>query len=257
MLNTNYSLDPSDLMAGEPYDSGHKDQITKAAEFDIEFGIGVVQSDDENLCRPPINKSQTLVFSADLIASNVTNGTVNGEAIDAVTFATDHLTTMEAIADEIEALDPALTATVGGANNRTITITSDGSIPVVAASFAVTLGDTQATVTIADNAIETFIGIARLDHTREQSYLVTGSGGSKYSTGDAVGVVRKGRFHVKIEEDITLGDAVYMRVKDASGKVRGAFRNDADSGAAILVSGAKWYKSGTVAKGTAVLELNI
>ncbi len=257
MFNTNYSVDPSDLMAGEPYDSGLKDQITKAAEADIEFGIGVVQSDDDNKCRPPINNNQTIVFSGDLVTSNTINGTINGEAIAQVTFASAHLATMEAIAAAIEDLDPAYTAVVGGANNRTITVTSSGLVPIVAASFIVAAGSSQATVTIADVVIETFIGIARLDHTREQSYLVTGSGGSKYSEGDAVGVARKGRFHVKIEEDIALGDAVYMRVKDATGKTRGAFRNDADSGAAILVSGVKWHKAGTSAKGTAVLELNI
>ena len=252
MLTTNYNLEPSGLLPGEPADNGNKDVISKAAEFAIDFGLALVRSDDSDQVRTPINKSQTLVFSADLVTSNVINGTVNGEAIDAVTFASTHLATMQAIADEIEALDPALTATVGGANNRTITVTSDGSIPVVAASFVVTLGASQATVTIADNSIEVFVGISAIDHTREQAL----TGGSTYAIGDAVGVAKEGRWVVQIEEDIAIGDSVFMRVKDASNKVRGAFRNDADSGAAVAVSGVRWAVGGTAAKGTAVLELN-
>lgn len=90
----------------------------------------------------------TLVFSADLIADNVFNVSINSSAITPVTYASSHLDTMNAIAAAIEEKDGVASATVGGANNRTITIISDDLAALVIASAAVTLGSSQATVEI-------------------------------------------------------------------------------------------------------------
>lgn len=89
---------------------------------------------------------QTLVFDADLVTSNVVNGTVGGVAIAPVTFATSHLATMTALAAAIVAANPSkiLSAVVGGSGNRTITVTSQIDQEADLAGFVVTLGASQA-----------------------------------------------------------------------------------------------------------------
>lgn len=94
---------------------------------------------------------QTITFSADLITSNVINGSVDGTALSATTFATDHATTMAAIATKIAATAGVSTATVGGSGNRVITVTAQSAgVPFTLSGFAVTLGASQATVAIVE-----------------------------------------------------------------------------------------------------------
>lgn len=61
-----------------------------------------------------------LTFSADLVTGDYVTGVVGGVAITNTVYATNHATTMAAIAAKIAALDAIDTATVSG---RTITIT--------------------------------------------------------------------------------------------------------------------------------------
>lgn len=90
---------------------------------------------------------QTIVFSGDLITSNVVNGTVDGVALTATTFATDNATTLAAIATKIQATDGVSTAVSDGSHTITVTAQNAG-LPVVLSGFAVTLGASQATVAI-------------------------------------------------------------------------------------------------------------
>jgi len=93
---------------------------------------------------------QTITFSADLIADNVVNGTVDGVALTATTFAVDHVTTMGVIAGKIQATAGVATATVGGVGNRVITVTAQAAgVPVSLTGFLVTLGVSQATAVVA------------------------------------------------------------------------------------------------------------
>lgn len=89
----------------------------------------------------------TITFSADLVTSNVVNGAVNGVAIAAVTFATDHAATMAAIAAALESLPTVASASVSG---RVITIiAADPEAILVLSGWLVTLGASQATATVA------------------------------------------------------------------------------------------------------------
>lgn len=94
----------------------------------------------------------TITFSADLITANVVNGSIGGEAIEEITFASDHDTTMAALAAAIEDLDCVATATCPGSGSRVITVTgaTKGEDLSTGASFTVTLGASQATDTIAN-----------------------------------------------------------------------------------------------------------
>lgn len=90
-------------------------------------------------------KKDTLTLSADLVTSNVVNGTINGVAITPVTFATDHATTMTALAAAIAAHANVDTATASG---RVITVVPLDNAELTY-GFFVTAGASQATVTKA------------------------------------------------------------------------------------------------------------
>lgn len=98
-------------------------------------------------CASYVAQVQTIVLSGDLVTSNVFTILVDGEEIEE-TFATDHLTTMTAIAAAIQATAGVSTAVVGGSGNLTITVTAQTSgVSVTLSEAAVTLGASQATVT--------------------------------------------------------------------------------------------------------------
>lgn len=87
-----------------------------------------------------------ITFSADLITSNTINGSINGTPISQVTYASSHAATMAAIASAIQTAGGAgTTATVGGANNRSISITHATS-QMAATGFVVAAGASQASV---------------------------------------------------------------------------------------------------------------
>lgn len=91
---------------------------------------------------------QTFVLSGDAITSNSIAATFNGTTITQA-FDTDHLTTMNALAAQIQALADVATATVGGSGNRTITITAAvNGVDVAITSAAITGGVSQATITV-------------------------------------------------------------------------------------------------------------
>lgn len=104
----------------------------------------------------------TLVFSADLVAANVINGTVaatetvvvNGQTrtqsatnpIAPVTFAVSNASTLTAIAAAIAALPGVISAVSDGVH--TITVTAEDNVALVMSGWVVTLGASQATVAI-------------------------------------------------------------------------------------------------------------
>lgn len=98
------------------------------------------------------SQTQTLVFSADLIALNVINGKVGGTAIGAVTYADSHAATMSAVAAAILAANSnVLSATVA---TRTITVVTVADVADQDLSnWVVTLGSSQATATVTETVV--------------------------------------------------------------------------------------------------------
>lgn len=125
----------------EPFGSASKTYILKSESHKLheEFEVDALKA--------------TITLSADLVTSNVINGKVNNNAISAVTFATDHATTLAAVAAAIEALGVA--ANVADASvtaARVITVTAyDSSLPLVLHEFVVTAGASQATASYASD----------------------------------------------------------------------------------------------------------
>jgi len=136
---------------------------------------------------------QTLVLDADLVTSNVINGQVGGVAISPVTFATNHATTMAAVAAAILAAnDNVLSATV---DTRTITVTTvqDASDQDLSA-WVVTLGASQATAAVTETvaAINTTeLGICRNDTDSSTAVAVDWEFEEGGTTGQIVAIRRK------------------------------------------------------------------
>lgn len=176
-----------------------------------------------------------------------------------VFFATSHLATMQAIADEIALVDGIASATVGGAGNRTIFVNAEFSGPLVVDSFTVSLGASQATATITDTTADTFYGVAlRVQNKMNLLDPSVGSdGAAPYYEGEAVSMLTRGRVYVYVETAVSSDDAVYMRfVAGGAGEEVGQFRANDAGGDAILVAGARWIY-GAAAGGLAVLEINM
>lgn len=251
-MQTSYSFDQAVGFPGLISGIGPRRIHSYANAEPIPFGAGVVQGAAANQCRLPQQNQATATFSADLVASNKINGQVNGQAIAEVTFDTDHLTTMGLIAAAIEQIDGVASATVGGTNNRTITVLAEDGASIALSGFAVTAGASQATVTLSHGTTDTLLGLAVHEHV-----MPTDAGVARYETNSAVNVMRQGTLWVTVETSVAPGDTPYLRFAPrASNTQLGAFRADSDSGTAIAVTGARFLTAASAGK-LAQLEINL
>ena len=101
-----------------------------------------------------------------------------------------------------------------------------------------------------DTTGQTITGVVQASHALVSSDDGTDPG---YEAQEAVAVMNKGRIWVAINEDVAVGDDVY--VVHAAGADRGKFRTD-NTGADQLTN-ARWIKGGTAAQGIALLELDV
>jgi hypothetical protein len=92
---------------------------------------------------------QTFVLSADLIGSNVLSAKFNGIPLS-YEYDTSHVLSMGAFATLIAALPFVHSAVVGGANNRTITITAEMDVSIAVTDEDIAGGISQATITITE-----------------------------------------------------------------------------------------------------------
>jgi uncharacterized phage protein gp47/JayE len=90
----------------------------------------------------------TITLSTQLITANVVSVTIDGNALTNTVFTTDHLTTMQLVANKIMAVPGVASATVGGVNNLTLTINTVPGDEIFVDVFDVTLGASQPESTI-------------------------------------------------------------------------------------------------------------
>lgn len=260
MAQTSYGFLMETASAGLLADCGFKNCLSPRAYEDIPIGYGVAKVNGVDMtARLPNQNLSTITFDADLVSSNEIDGDINGSAIATVTFSSTHLATMNLIADAIEALDSNLTATVGGANNRVITVVGNADADTInAANFVVTNGASQAGVTEDNSTSDTLFGIALRIQNKENKLNSSGSDGPEpYFEGEAVSMLTRGRVYVYVEDAVDSDDDVYLRYVqggDADEKP-GQFRSNADGGDAFKVEDARWVW-GASADGLAVLEIN-
>lgn len=100
-----------------------------------------------------------LTLSGNLVTSNKVNMKVNGVAMPEVTFATDHATTMAAIATALEGIASVKKAIVSSADNKILYIIPEAAGTPSVTDAAVTAGAGQATFTIATSGATIYPGM--------------------------------------------------------------------------------------------------
>lgn len=146
MSQTSYDLYPSEAFAGMKADSRFDLVESFLAAVAVNFGRAIAQNKgDTNMVAQPVKDRCLLYFDADFVTSNIITVTVNGVAAAAVTFATDHATTLAAVAAAINALTGV---TCTGIDNTVeggsiFTIESIGA--TITVSETITAGGSQAT----------------------------------------------------------------------------------------------------------------
>jgi hypothetical protein len=216
----------------------------------------------------PRNDASIVELSADLITGNIVNATVNTVAIPSVSFGTDHLTTMNAIAAQIRQIPTVAGVVVGGVGNRTLTIVSQPGTPTVVASFVVTAGLTQAVATITPDQGGIFFGVTQSIYNKQNQYIapvggglsITGGVGAPYFPGQVAPTLTLGRIYVVPEDIVTSASSVYYRIAPLGANTQlGSFRGTADGASTAQVTNMKavWREGNGVVGGIAVLELNL
>lgn len=232
MVQTTYQQDLTPKFEGQ-YDARELRSAGCADPSGIKFGRVVCYADSTgNSVIAPYSNQATLVLDADLVTSNVLAGNIVVGGVTTAyteTFASTHLATMQALAAELEAIDGVLTATVGGASNRTITVISDPGVDVYFSSGAVTLGASQAGVTLANTCTLVVAGVAVHSQKEEDS-----DGVVKYRPlSDAVPHLTNGDVVVRSDDALTPASTLHFRFYQESGadKERGMIGSSTGIGA--------------------------
>lgn len=268
-FQNSYPFDMPKGVPGRIADCGFKNTLSPQCLETISSALGVMKPLNlDYKIMLPRNDTGSSVFSADLVTSNTVNATVNGVAITPVVFTTSHLVTMQAVANAIAAIPSVSSATVGGANNRTITIVSEVGTATDVTVFTVTGGASQATVTTTESQSGTFFGVTQTIYNKMAGYLsntgpnlfVSSGLPTPYFPGEVAPTLTQGRIYVVPETVVTSNSPVYLRVAPSGANtVLGSFRGDSDGGSAVLipVTSAIWREGNGTVGDIAVLELNI
>jgi hypothetical protein len=211
MSQTSYPIEQGEAYAGMKVDSRFDTVESKLAETSlaagIGFGIGLMSGveDAVNQVRLPSKTKSVLSIDADLITSNSTVVTINGDALTAVVFATDHATTMAAIAAMILTHADVYSAVVSAA--RDITILGVNGV-AISASAVTTGGASQGTWTQVQSDPGVFRGISV--HRHMEKAQITGV--ASYKDQDAVDVLRKGEIWMPYLGTPTIDTAAYINL---------------------------------------------
>lgn len=211
-------------VAGLAYGWEDDDVSTGVAQEAINFGAPVFGYEgEEDKVYNAHRDYGKLVLDADLVTSNVYTITINGEAV-ATTFNTDHDTTMDDIITNIngnatvQALPAEAELDAGDTDNRTVIVKGKGVDITV--SGAVTLGASQAAVTVTHSIWSKFLGVAQIT---AKSTRTTGSTTSVYEQYDSVNIRESGQIYIDAVAGVEDKEAAYVIY--AIGADQGKFTN--------------------------------
>jgi hypothetical protein len=225
----------------------HQDIETRLAGQKIYPGdpLFAAVGDAQGAFLPALTAAKATVSA--LVSANVVAITINGISVAPVTYDTDAETTLNAVANAVNAdgdiRDLGIEAyRVAG---EPLTFYLSSAAVAITASGVITLGDSQGTVTVTAFTDKKFIGVAR--HSDSLSYR---EGAGFYPKGEEVNVVVHGQIAVNVVPGsdpaaykpayvITSGDDIGKFTADASGNY--------DTGAI--------FRSGEVEPGLAFLEV--
>jgi hypothetical protein len=210
----------------------------------------------------PYSNQATLVLDGDLVASNVLAGNIVVNGVTTAyteTYATSHLATITALAAEIEAIAGVLTATVGGASNRTITVVADPETDIAFSSGAITGGAGQAGVTRTNTCSSTVAGIAVHSEKEPES-----DGTVYYNDLETVPYLTSGTVDIVTDDALDVTDTIYFRFygESAADEKRGmigaadGLGADTSPSTSLALTGSKPLDS-VAAAGTATIRYNI
>lgn len=101
------------------------------------------------------------------------------------------------------------------------------------------------------------LGVAPARVTSDSRFPSTSTADSTYQVGDNVGAIAEGHVWVVVEEAVSAGAACYVRhTANGGNTLLGAFRSDADTANAALLSGAR-YLTSTTGSGLALVAINV
>lgn len=270
-FQSNYDFNMPRGIPGRIADCGFKNTLSPRCLENILPALGVMKPQGlDYAIMLPRDDVANVTLNADLVEDNVVNATVNGVAINPVTFVggDTHIGVMQAVANEIALIPSVSSATVGGANNRSITVVSTVGTASVVTVFTVTGGASQAGVTITGGQSGTFFGVTQEIYNKMNFWTpptgpnpsITSGGQSPYFAGQVAPTLTQGRIYVVPEDIVTSNSPVYLRVSENAPYLQvGSFRSDADGGNAILIPStqAVWREGNLSLGDVAVLELNL
>lgn len=138
------------------------------------------------------------------------------------------------------------TIAMADAGNQTLT-TTDVASEFVSLSLPTGSG-TNRTFTVGISVLDATVNLADWEGVVLYDPMagggITPSTESEYEDGDTLAVMRKGAVWVVTEDACSAGGDVFTRIS-GSGDI-GAFRSDADGGAAIQITGARWGRTSAV-----------
>ncbi|MCP3683873.1 MAG: hypothetical protein GY861_14405 [bacterium] len=234
-------------------DSGNRDIESMLAYEEIEVGLGLVKrvGYDNQARLPKINKT-IITMTADLVAGDIVDISINGNAIASYTYAVSHNASMTAIAALVQALTGIDTAV---SSARIITVLADDGVTISTVTEAVTNGGAGTAVASSAESTtdDTLYAVASQSNFLEQD----ADGVVSYAATETLNGLRSGRLYVYVEEAVTSDDTVYLRfLANGATKIPGQFRKSADSSKAFACSNCRFVTSAGAGE-YAILELGL
>lgn len=246
MSQITYGFYPDYGIAGMRADAGDV-RVESAINVDqtaLQFGRGAAFAADGTV-RNFYQETSVLTFSADLVADDDTDVSVNGEAITTVSYATSHADTMAAITAAIDGLS-GVSATLSAAREitvirRVLQAVASEDIAIVA---AVTSGGAgTAVITTAESTDQLFAGL--VVHKQNED--------GEIANKEVCGPATQGVWHAALVTGQTpaYGGSVYVV---STGTNRGLFTT-VDDTTTELVASAKFKGAARVENGVTLAKI--
>jgi hypothetical protein len=225
----------------------HQDIETRLAGQKIYPGdpLFAAVGDAQGAFLPALTAAKATVSA--LVAANVVVITINGIAVDPVTYNADAETTLNAVVNAINANDEvaALGIEAYRVAGEPLTFYLSSATEAITASGTITGGASQGTISFASYTDKKFIGVAR--HSDSLSYR---EGAGFYPKGEEVNVVIHGTIAVNVApggDPAAYKPAYVITSGDDTGKFTSDATDNYDTGAI--------FRSGEVEPGLAFLEV--
>lgn len=232
------------MKADPGFNSRVESRVAKAA---INFGYPVFGyiGDSQN-CSELIVDTSKIVYSADFVASDDIDVTVNGTAITTVSYATSHLATITAVVAAIDAISGVeAKLDTSDTNNRTILIRTQWAANTTSTTVT-SGGDGTATGTVTYFTDQIFLGFALKNDS-----LVTTVG---YVAYDMVSVLNTGVVYAYTSKAVSANDGAYALTASgaltdsstSSISINSIFRSTATVAGIVQVEAKGQYKPNSI-----------